>query len=57
MSITIKGMNLKEVLYLFKDAVARSAIADISTKMTVTQKDIDEICMITETTEGMEGDV
>lgn len=62
MSVTIKGMNLKDVLYLFKDAVARAAITDVNTKMTVTQDDIDEVCITTEQAETVtstetEGDV
>lgn len=43
MNVTIRGMQLKGVLYLFKDAVARTFIANMSTKMAEMGTDITNI--------------
>lgn len=61
MDVTIKGMQIQDTLYLFKDAAARAAMADLNTKIAITQDDIDEVCVTTEQTEvvtsiGTEGD-
>lgn len=61
MDVTIKGMQIKDILYLFKDAVARTTMAELNTKISITQVDIDEVCVTTEQAEtvtsmGTEGD-
>lgn len=61
MDVIIKGMQIQDTLYLFKDAAARAAMADLNTKIAITQDDIDEVCVTTEQAEvvtsiGTEGD-
>lgn len=62
MDVTIKGMQIQDTLYLFKDAAARAIIADLNTKIAITQEDIDEVCVMTKqakmvTAMGKKGDI
>ena len=58
----IKGMQIKNITYLFKDAVARMTATELNTKISITQDDIDEVCVTTEQAEmatsmGTEDDI